>query len=201
MIKKISNDNIKKNNKILRIVFIGVVNPNQCLDELAEAIKIRSEYFTNKIHVHIIGDGPYLSVLKSNLVKRKVINFFTIHGYLDLNKTSKIISSADYGYAVFPSCKSNHSLNAEPGKIKMYYIFNIPCLISNNIYLSKLIKKYECGEVLNGTNPNLISSTLIKLIRYKLFYNNKFKKNILNFRNNECIADVHFDKFFNEEVI
>jgi glycosyltransferase involved in cell wall biosynthesis len=200
LLKKISSINIKNKNKLLNIVFIGVINPNQCLDELAEAIKIRSEFFINKIHIHVIGDGPYLSGFKSNLIKKKITNFFSIHGYLDLSKTSKIISGADYGYAIFPSFKGNHSLNAEPGKIKMYYIFNKPCIISNNIYLSKLIKRYKSGIVLKKINSNLISRKLMKLVKYRSFYNNKFKKNILNFKNNECIADIHFDKFFNNII-
>ena len=71
LLKKISSINIKNKNKLLNIVFIGVINPNQCLDELAEAIKIRSEFFINKIHIHVIGDGPYLSGFKSNLIKKK----------------------------------------------------------------------------------------------------------------------------------
>jgi glycosyltransferase involved in cell wall biosynthesis len=200
LLKKISSINIENKNKLLKIVFIGVINPNQCLDELAEAIKIRSEFFINKIHIHVIGDGPYLSGFKSNLIKKKITNFFSIHGYLDLSKTSKIISGADYGYAIFPSFKGNHSLNAEPGKIKMYYIFNKPCIISNNIYLSKLIKRYKSGIVLKKIDSNLISRKLMKLVKYRSFYNNKFKKNILNFKNNECVADIHFDKFFNNII-
>jgi len=199
MHKNIKKLNLKKiRGDVLNIVFIGVINPNQGLDTLADAIKINFKFFMKKIHIHIIGDGPYLSNFKNNLIKNNLQSFFSIYGRLDFNKVSKIIFASDYGYAIFPNFKGNHSLNGEPGKIKMYYIYNLPCIVSHNVYLSKLIKKYDAGLVLRKNTLKEISSNLIRLVKYKSYYNDKFKNNVLNFKNNECISDVHFNNFFNQ---
>jgi hypothetical protein len=80
----------------------------------------------------------------------------------------------------------------------MYYIYNLPCIVSHNVYLSKLIKKYDAGLVLRKNTLKEISSNLIGLVKYKSYYNDKFKNNVLNFKNNECISDVHFNNFFNQ---
>lgn len=198
MFNNIKKLNLKKiRSDVLNIVFIGVINPHQGLDTLINVIKINSKFFMKKIHIHIIGDGPYSNNLKKILIKNNLNSFFSIYGRLDFKKASKIIFAADYGYAIFPNFKGNHSLNAEPGKIKMYYIYNIPCIVSYNVYLSKMIKKYDAGLVIKKNTLEEISSNLIKLVKYKSYYNNKFKNNVLNFKNSECISDVHFDKFFN----
>ncbi len=186
---------IKKKN-IINIVFIGVVNSNQSLDELIIAVKFNKTFFNNKIHIFIVGDGEYLNKVKNKIIINKLQSFFTICGFLNEKKLAKIMLIADYGYAVFSNFKGNHSLNAEPGKIKLYSIYNIPCIVTKNIYLSKLIKKYDCGLIIKDNNQKSISSIIKKIIRNNNFYKKKFSKNIKKFIKKECIADLHFENFF-----
>ena len=199
--KKFINDinkniiKIKKKN-IVNIVFIGVVNPNQSLDELIIAVKHNKDFFNNKIHIYIVGEGEYLNEVKSKIILNKLQNFFTICGFLNNKKLIKIMSIADYGYAVFSNFKGNHSLNAEPGKIKLYSIYKIPCIVTKNIYLSKLLKKYECGLIIKDNKHKTIANIIKKIIRNNYIYKKKFRRNIKEFIKKECIADFHFENFF-----
>jgi hypothetical protein len=106
------------------------------------------------------------------------------------------MSIADYGYAVFSNFKGNHSLNAEPGKIKLYSIYKIPCIVTKNIYLSKLLKKYECGLIIKDNKHKTIANIIKKIIRNNYIYKKKFRRNIKEFIKKECIADFHFENFF-----
>jgi glycosyltransferase involved in cell wall biosynthesis len=144
------------------------------------------------MYVHIIGDGPFKNNLQCIVKKKEISKYFFFYGFLDEKKVANVFSRCDLGYAVFPDYADNHSLNAEPGKVKCYYIYKLPVVITNNIYLSKLIKKYNCGFVIRP-NQRSINELLKKNLKSMC---RKISLNINNFYQNECLATKHFDKFF-----
>ena len=149
------------------------------------------------MYLDIIGNGPYYSNIKNMIASYQIEHLVNLHGFLEKEKAELIISNSLLGYALFPNDKDNHSLNAEPGKIKYYYILNKPVILSNNIDLSHKINDYGCGFIIEPKVDSL--KNLLTLLSKEIDSIKQKELNISNFISKECISDNHFDKFFEEK--
>jgi len=184
----IKKKNIMKN----RYALIGVVSKNQGLDLILKLLQKYKNKLGN-IEFMIVGTGPYLNEFKELVVKLNLDQYFYFTGFLKLESLAKELSTVTFGITMFPNLKSNHSLSAEPGKIKLFYSLNTPIIISNNVLISKKIEEFKAGVIIEYNEDKLFKS----IIKYQ--DDSKYEaicNNAKLFKKEECISDIHFDKAF-----
>ena len=88
------NNIVKKNKKIINLLYVGWLEPVKDLNTLLRSIQIVKEVLPEKeIIIHIVGDGSEFNSLKNSCNKLKINHKF--HGWIkDRNKLNKIYESA-----------------------------------------------------------------------------------------------------------
>ncbi|HXT84323.1 MAG TPA: glycosyltransferase [Verrucomicrobiae bacterium] len=136
----------KKDTKIIKIGFIGVLKKSQGVDMILDSGVVLSKHFKH-IVFEIIGSGPdeeYFIKRKRN-TKLVTYNFY---GYVNEEKFRKILSGCMIGIAPYKPEKSTMSSYTDPGKPKRYIEFNLPVITTDVIEFSKEIEKNGAGIVI-----------------------------------------------------
>ena len=173
VVSKVSKKTLKTKNKLKDIfhsVYIG--NRSIAHDYQSGLEFIKQNNF--KLNLNIFGDKQTIKI-KNNF---KHINFKEINwGYVSELDLSEILKLFDFGIVTL-----NNNLITQniPGKFVTYTQCSLPvmCFASNKSSLSKLIKTYDCGVVIDLTNNQEDNKQLVDDFLEKVRLNqNYFRKN------------------------
>lgn len=143
---RIAQNRAKKYNKH-EIIYLGTILEKQGLDMCIEAISALSKTIKD-IKLTIIGSGPYESVIKAMVKKRKLENRVEFLGYIpDHKNVEKKLSKAALAFALYNPKKDIFSYYADPGKIKSYLACGLPILLTDIPYIAKLVHEKRCGLI------------------------------------------------------
>lgn len=154
----IKNNNTKNYNfSSKKIVFVGTISDNQALLQLCEIVKKLNKNYG--VTLDIIGSGPYEKNIERKVLKLKLGNIVKFHGFINSdNQMNLLIQDAAICFCVWTNSKDDNSSLADPGKPKLYTSQNRPMIISNNVYISKFIKKFNAGLVTNPTKKEMYNA-------------------------------------------
>lgn len=169
-----ANNIIRNKYNILskKIVFVGTISHNHALAQLLEVLRKLNE--TLGVNLEIIGSGPYENKIKTQIAELNLKNIVKLHGFIKSdNKVNKIVQNAAICYCVWTNSIDDNSSLADPGKPKLYTSLNRPMIISDNVYISKFIRKFNAGIVIKPTTNDIFNSL------DKFFRSKKYRKSIL----------------------
>ena len=168
---------INKNNKIL--IYQGILEKGRGVRLLVEAVaKIKDLVFV------ILGDGPDYLFLKEKVNLLKLNNKVFFHNKVAYKELLGITSSADFGAALIKPISKNN-IYALPNKLFEYSACGLPVLCSNMPGMTKTIKKYNLGEVVNVYDERSLECCLKKISNNLSFYNKQLLKNNLTWKKQE----------------
>jgi glycosyltransferase involved in cell wall biosynthesis len=145
------------------IAFIGTIEKMQGLQLLVEAMPEILAH-SSKIHVKIIGDGPYAHELKNLVKETNLDDHFTFYGFVTRNsEVIETISNCAIGVAPFIPVPENNAITADPGKIKFYASLGLPVIVTK-IPSGLLIEKEGAGIAVDY-EPNALANAVIKLLQ------------------------------------
>lgn len=164
-----------------KIVFVGTISQNHALSQLLEVIEKLNKSLG--VNLEIIGSGPNDNEIKKKITQLKLGKIVKFHGFVKSNnKVNKIIQSAAICYSVWTNSVEDNSSLADPGKPKLYTSLNRPMIISENVYISKFIKKFNAGIVIKSKKEEIFHSLR------KFFSSKKYRKSL--FKNIHIIRKI-----------
>jgi glycosyltransferase involved in cell wall biosynthesis len=145
------------------IAFVGTLIEMQGLQLLIEAMPEILKHLP-KVHVKIVGDGPYSNELKRLVSEASLDDHFIFYGFVrrDLDVV-EIISSCAIGIAPFIPAPENNAITADPGKMKFYTFLGLPVIVTK-IPSGLLIDKKGAGIAIEY-NPHELANAVIKILQ------------------------------------
>ncbi len=164
--RKIYNDvEVKKQNETKVIMYQGAINPSRGLDKIIPAMK-----HINNAELWIAGQGPKLSEYKQltkNLALENKVKFL---GNLIPDKLRLITRNADVGLSI----EENNGLSyfySLPNKVSDYIQAKVPIVVSNFPEMSKIVKNYHVGEVIENHSEEELIEKISKVLNHgKAYY-------------------------------
>jgi len=151
-----------------KIVFAGTISENQALLQLCEILKKLNRRLG--VTLDIVGSGPYKGLIEKKVLQLKLGNIVKFHGFIESNdELNLIIQNAAICFSVWTKAIDDNSSLADPGKPKLYTSQNRPMIISENVYISKFIKKFDAGLVVNSTKKEMYKAL-------KVFFSSKSRR-------------------------
>ena len=142
--KKLNSKSLTKFKKdnIFVITYAGNLGLTHPIEYLIQGIK----NLDNKVKVLIIGDGPKKSSIYK-LAKSQENNIYSFFGHMKSKKMLDTISSSDLAVVALDHDVANASL---PSKTLTYLYAGTPilCIAPRISSVSKIIRKYNCGFVI-----------------------------------------------------
>jgi glycosyltransferase involved in cell wall biosynthesis len=158
-----------------KIVFVGTISENQALFQLCEILKKLNRRLG--VTLDIVGSGPYKGLIEKKVLQLKLGNIVKFHGFIESNdELNLIIQNAAICFSVWTKAIDDNSSLADPGKPKLYTSQNRPMIISENVYISKFIKKFNAGLVIEPTKKNIYNT--LKFFFSSINYRKKIIKNV-----------------------
>ncbi len=148
--------NIKKR-KIL--LYQGAVNLGRGLEEMIDAMQYLEDF-----ELWIIGRGDIIELLRANCHKLNLCDKVFFLGFIDIDKLYQYTQKADLGLSIEKKMGLNY-FYALPNKIFDYIQADVPVLCSDFPEMSKIVKKYNIGEVLNSHEPHKIAEQIKNIFK------------------------------------
>lgn len=149
------------------ILYQGAVNIGRGLE-----LMIKSLPHIKNAKLWVIGNGDILSDLKHLVVDLKLENRVIFFGRIRLDDLWKYTSKAHIGISLEEDLGLNYRY-ALPNKIFDYIQSRVPMVVSDLPEMSRLVEKYQIGEVLRSRTPEALAH-LIENMKS----NNEFMKNV-----------------------
>ena len=140
-------------------IFAGAHGVANGLDSVLDAALILKKKKKKNIKIILIGDGKLKFRLKKRAKLQKLDNIL----FLDpVPKTQliNILKSADIGLQILDNIPSFY-FGTSPNKFFDYLASGLPILNNYPGWLADLIKKYDCGYLVNPHNPEEFADKLI----------------------------------------
>lgn len=176
---------LKIDNKIKYITYTGNIGLAQNFDLLLKAAKF---YKNNSfIRFLIIGNGIKFESIEKKIIDQKLKNIVLLEAkpreeIADILKKSDVLFlSLNHGFI------SNHVI---PAKFQTYTSFSKPILAHANGDVKKLIRKYNCGFIVDNDNFEMLKKCIDTIIKYP-------KSDLKIIGNN---SKKLFDKEFSNEI-
>lgn len=153
----------------ISLAFIGVLKPEQGIEELLKAIK------TDKnLSLKLVGTGDAIVVNKiKNLIKEFKIDqqvFFPNKFYYG-KELLTLVGNCHVGVVLYEETNMSVSYYADPAKIKQYAEFGLPIITTNTPEIAKYLTKFKAGEIIHENKDELITAIHKIKDNYKVYCN------------------------------
>jgi glycosyltransferase involved in cell wall biosynthesis len=145
------------NKSKVKIVYVGILQDNRFLIELADVVKSISE-----CELHIGGFGKYEEYFKQ--LSDEYTNIF-YYGKLPYHKTLELENSCDIMTAIYDPLIGDHYY-AAPNKFYESLMLGKPVIMVKNTGMSNVVTQYCIGEVIEY-NKDSLKEAIINLIARK----------------------------------
>jgi len=141
--------------KAERLVFMGHVQEKSGVQLLLDVLPRLAQRHA-KVHLDIVGGGPYLAVLAARVAEEGLGERVTIHGYIeDHQEVERLLMQCGIGIALYQPKEGDFSVYADPGKPKVYLACGLPVVIVKVPEVAEEIErrgagraiKYDAGEL------------------------------------------------------
>lgn len=137
----------KKNEKLFKVCFIGVLAPWQNIDLLLKTVGKNK-----KIYLKIIGTGNELLVKNyQDLIKELKIEdrVYFPNKFIYQKDLQKEVKDCHVGIALYETNRNSVSYYSDPSKIKQYAEFGLPIIMTNSSEIAHHIKKFKAGIIVD----------------------------------------------------
>lgn len=138
----------------LVIVYQGAVNLGRGIE-----LMIRAMQHIDNAKFWIIGNGDVMKDLKNLVVDLKLEDKVIFFGRIRLDDLWQYTSKAHIGISLEEDLGLNYRYSL-PNKIFDYIQARVPMVVSNLPEMSKLVEKYQIGEVLRNRTPEALASVV-----------------------------------------
>ena len=165
-------------------IFTGAHGIANGLDAVLNAAKYLKEKGEQSIKFIFIGEGKLKASLKERTEKEGLESclFFDAVPKLEL---AQLLTRADVGLMILANIPAFY-YGTSPNKFFDYISSGLPVLNNYPGWLASLIKKHECGKVVEPDEPKAFAEALLEMSKSTLI--DKMKKNARK------LAEEHFDR-------
>jgi glycosyltransferase involved in cell wall biosynthesis len=159
-------DNKKKsliNKDYFLIIYIGGFGPHRGIETLINAIAVLKNQGIKDIKLNLIGavESQYLKSLKDQVLKRQLIDFISIIGWVNSDKVLDYILESDV--CCVPHNSNPHTDSTIPHKLYQYMISKKPILVSSSKPLARTIDKANSGLIFSAGDPQHCAKKILEL--------------------------------------
>ncbi len=147
----------KQDPTILRLVYIGVLNPGRGLETVMKVV-LECSYMT----LNVVGDGPLRSNLQSMASNCQRITF---QGMLEENEMVEHVKSADLGLNLLDVSSKSYYLSLA-NKFFDYAHCGIPSLCMNTPTYKRFTELYHCAYLIDDMKIQTVSKALKEIHDY-----------------------------------
>jgi glycosyltransferase involved in cell wall biosynthesis len=151
-----SNFNVvaNHNREKFTILYYGDIGVQRGVHKLIEAVKD-----LKCVELLLAGKGDLVPIVE-NLEKK--YNNIKYLGWISTSEIDHLVKEADLIPSLYMPDNINHIL-ASPGKLFTAMGHGVPALVPEGSYQANIVKKYECGIVVDMNDTAKIRETIIKL--------------------------------------
>ena len=140
-------------------IYIGFITGGRGISELLQA----ASHLPDDIVIVFLGGGRHLGLRRQEAVDRGVDNRVYFLGHVPQEEVQSYAAAADCGLSLIqPTCLSYY--NSLPNKMFQYAVSGTPMVCSDFPDMASLVKRYDMGDVCDPTNPQEISSTIVRVM-------------------------------------
>lgn len=159
------------------LVFIGVLYEKQGIQLAINTLPKLIKKFP-KIHLTILGSGPFESQIKTLIKDQDISSHTTFTGYIeDHAQIIKILSNCGIGLATYIPSLADYSYFADPSKIKLYLLCGLPVITTPVPPIAKKISRKKAGIIIEYNEQNLYEALEYLLSNPKIYA--KYRENAL----------------------
>jgi glycosyltransferase involved in cell wall biosynthesis len=126
------------------LIYVGNVTRRRGLHQVLAAMAELQE--SDPVpRLHVVGDGDYLSRLRSLAAELKLAGRVFFHGRLEFARVPAVIARCHVG--VIPHLKTEHTDTTVPNKLFDCMACAKPVLVSNAAPLERIVTAEDCGRV------------------------------------------------------
>jgi glycosyltransferase involved in cell wall biosynthesis len=164
------------NPQILKVVYAGSIRHVNNVKSIIYAADIIKNNFSNKIKFIIYGDGSEREYLEKYCLEKK-INNVVFKGFVDKKYIPYILNKCDLNIMHFNQ-NSIKKYGASLNKMFEYFASGKPTL-SDCEFGYDLIKKYNCGIVVDNANAEQLAKAVVKIYEMSEEEYNEYCKNAI----------------------
>lgn len=124
---------------------------------------IRMMPFLKHAVLIIVGDGDIIPAMKELVAAEKWNDFVLFFGKRPYQELLQFTKQADLGLSFDQPTNPNY-LFSLPNKVFDYIHTSTPILCSNVVEVSKLVRKYQVGEVINNFEPQALAQQVQQIL-------------------------------------
>jgi glycosyltransferase involved in cell wall biosynthesis len=140
----------------IHLVFTGLLSKVRGIDRLLAAIA-KIDLPGERLHLHIIGDGPDLDRLRRLSPQLGLNECVTFHGWIARQDLEATVSQFDVG--VISHLITEHTQTTVPNKLFDYMLSGVPVWATAMRPCQEIIEQVECGWV-SGDDAESMAQTL-----------------------------------------
>jgi ubiquinone/menaquinone biosynthesis C-methylase UbiE len=143
----------------------------------------------------IVGSGPYQSTLKEMTSRRQLEHCVEFLGVMSHQDLSRLLPRCGIGLAPYTNDPNNITVFADPTKLKEYLAAGLPVITTVAPAFSEVIRKNECGMVVNYERSELAEAAVRLLSDDLLFWSCKKRATALG---SEFDSKIIYKKAFDD---
>lgn len=159
-----------------RLVFVGDLLEKQGVQKVLESMSLIGKKVP-RIHLLVIGGGPYELQLKKLVVELNLQKYVTFTGWIsNQQKIRGLLSHSAVGLAVYDTAGkdgSNFSYYSDSTKIKTYLSCGLPVITSPVAARGPILEFHGCGTVVSYTKESISAAVVEWLTNKKKLINGK----------------------------
>jgi len=145
-----------------QIVYIGDITKIRGIYDILKSIEISNEFKKKNYKLVLVGRFSPESIL-DDLKKMTLWERVNYLGWKSPEDVNTVLNNGKIGMLIFHPVP-NH-IESQPNKLYEYMLAGLPVVASNFPYWESIIKKYQCGILVNPLLPEDIASGIDWLIK------------------------------------
>lgn len=131
-----------------QLVFMGHVQEKSGVQLVLDVLP-RLAQRHKKVHLHIVGGGPYLATLRARVEAEGIMQRVIMHGYIeDHREVERLLMRCGIGLALYQPLEGDFSRYADPGKPKVYLACGLPVVIVDVPEVAEEIERRGAGRAI-----------------------------------------------------
>jgi glycosyltransferase involved in cell wall biosynthesis len=150
----------KKKRELFRMVYAGWITEQKGLGDVVKCLPMIIKKQPS-IRLRIIGDGPYLKVIKNFVKKHDLDKFVEFYPMLSQQELIERLAECDLG---LETCWPNELTNLTlPGKLFEYFAIGLPVLTSDRKPVARIINKTDAGYIYRSRDAEKLSKIILNI--------------------------------------
>lgn len=156
-----------------RMLYVGGINYHRGIQIVIQAVSMLKKRGL-EVSFDLVGDGSYLSDIKTLIEELRVQDNVTVHGFKHFTQIVDLYESANV--ALIPHVKSGHTDNTIPHKIFQYMYAQIPMIVSNCDPLVRIVNETGSGITYRYDHPEELADIIADLHEHPQKLNDYIQK-------------------------